>query len=61
MWSLSFGFAGSEQCVWCWIVSLHVSLPSSPDNYSPRTPGHEVIGRVVAVGEGVESWKVGDR
>ncbi|KAK4154443.1 hypothetical protein C8A00DRAFT_42800 [Chaetomidium leptoderma] len=27
----------------------------------PLTPGHEVIGRVAAVGEGVEAWKVGDR
>ena len=28
---------------------------------SPMTPGHEMIGRVAAVGEGVEAWKVGDR
>lgn len=27
----------------------------------PRTPGHEIIGRVVAVGEGEQKWKVGQR
>ncbi|KAK3905224.1 chaperonin 10-like protein [Staphylotrichum tortipilum] len=27
----------------------------------PMTPGHEVIGRVAAVGTGAEKWKVGDR
>ncbi|KAK4032596.1 chaperonin 10-like protein [Parachaetomium inaequale] len=27
----------------------------------PLIPGHEVIGRVAAVGEGVAAWKVGDR
>ncbi|KAK4120224.1 GroES-like protein [Parathielavia appendiculata] len=27
----------------------------------PMTPGHEIIGRVAAVGEGVTKWKVGDR
>ncbi|KAL2158117.1 hypothetical protein VTH06DRAFT_4685 [Thermothelomyces fergusii] len=27
----------------------------------PRVPGHEVIGRVAALGEGVRGWKVGDR
>jgi D-arabinose 1-dehydrogenase-like Zn-dependent alcohol dehydrogenase len=27
----------------------------------PRVPGHEVAGRVDAVGEGVELWNVGDR
>lgn len=25
------------------------------------SPGHEIIGRVVAVGPKVEDWKVGDR
>ena len=25
------------------------------------TPGHELIGRVAAVGTGAEKWKVGDR
>jgi D-arabinose 1-dehydrogenase-like Zn-dependent alcohol dehydrogenase len=27
----------------------------------PITPGHEVVGRVVAVGTGVTDWKLGDR
>ncbi|EEQ33830.1 alcohol dehydrogenase [Microsporum canis CBS 113480] len=27
----------------------------------PRVPGHEIIGHVAAVGEGVTQWKVGDR
>ncbi|KAI0172249.1 putative alcohol dehydrogenase [Hypoxylon sp. FL1284] len=27
----------------------------------PLVPGHEVIGRVAAVGDGVSAWKVGDR
>ena len=30
-------------------------------NFSPIVPGHEIIGYVVAVGEGVSVWKVGDR
>ncbi|CAI6099013.1 unnamed protein product [Clonostachys chloroleuca] len=27
----------------------------------PVVPGHEIIGRVAALGQGVEGWKVGDR
>ncbi|KAK6858850.1 alcohol dehydrogenase GroES-like domain-containing protein [Apiospora arundinis] len=27
----------------------------------PRVPGHEIIGRVAAVGEGVKGWEAGDR
>jgi D-arabinose 1-dehydrogenase-like Zn-dependent alcohol dehydrogenase len=29
--------------------------------FSPLVPGHEVIGRVAAVGADVVAWKVGDR
>jgi D-arabinose 1-dehydrogenase-like Zn-dependent alcohol dehydrogenase len=27
----------------------------------PITPGHEAVGRVVAIGDGVTEWRVGDR
>ncbi|TPX10059.1 uncharacterized protein E0L32_001256 [Thyridium curvatum] len=27
----------------------------------PLVPGHEIVGRIAAVGEGVTGWKVGDR
>src|SRR6267378_514169 len=27
----------------------------------PRVPGHEVVGRIDALGEGVSSWKIGQR
>jgi len=30
-------------------------------NSFPFIPGHEIIGDVVALGSGVNSWKVGDR
>lgn len=29
--------------------------------FSPIVPGHEIIGHVVAVGDGVSGWNVGDR
>jgi propanol-preferring alcohol dehydrogenase len=34
--------------------------PLMPVEY-PRVPGHEVIGRVDAIGDGVEGWNVGNR
>lgn len=30
-------------------------------NTFPRIPGHELIGDIVAVGDGENKWKVGDR
>ena len=27
----------------------------------PRVPGHEIAGRIDAIGKGVEGWKVGQR
>jgi D-arabinose 1-dehydrogenase-like Zn-dependent alcohol dehydrogenase len=32
-----------------------------PNLFYPRAPGHEVIGRIEAVGPGVTAWKVGQR
>ncbi|MFJ7909578.1 alcohol dehydrogenase catalytic domain-containing protein [Kitasatospora sp. NPDC096204] len=32
-----------------------------PGTTFPVTPGHEIAGRIDALGEGVEGWKVGDR
>jgi len=32
-----------------------------PDPSQPVIPGHEVVGVIDAVGEGVTGWKVGDR
>src|SRR5215471_8272068 len=33
----------------------------SPDIRYPRVPGHEVIGKIDALGEGVSGWKLGQR
>jgi D-arabinose 1-dehydrogenase-like Zn-dependent alcohol dehydrogenase len=32
-----------------------------PDIRYPRVPGHEVVGRIDALGEGVSAWKLGQR
>jgi propanol-preferring alcohol dehydrogenase len=32
-----------------------------PAHGLPRVPGHQAVGRVAAVGEGVDGWAVGDR
>src|SRR3712207_4425566 len=35
---------------------------TDPSRQPPRVPGHEVVGRIVAIGEGVPSiWKLGQR
>lgn len=36
-------------------------LMTSTPAVLPRTPGHEIVGTVVQVGEGEQRWKVGDR
>ena len=36
-------------------------LAAFPGIVLPRVPGHEVIGRVDALGPGVEGWRVGER
>ncbi|RKT10319.1 propanol-preferring alcohol dehydrogenase [Paraburkholderia sp. RAU2J] len=32
-----------------------------PEDAQPRVPGHEVVGRIEALGEGVEGWSIGQR
>lgn len=36
-------------------------IPLGLPTRSPIVPGHEIIGRVAEVGEGVAPWKIGDR
>ncbi|HPZ49240.1 MAG TPA: alcohol dehydrogenase catalytic domain-containing protein [Propionibacteriaceae bacterium] len=36
-------------------------IPSYKPNSEPIVPGHEPVGRVVAVGDAVQNWSVGDR
>jgi D-arabinose 1-dehydrogenase-like Zn-dependent alcohol dehydrogenase len=49
-----------EACGICHSDEL-VKLAAWPGMTLPRVPGHEIAGRVDAVGEGVTSWKPGDR
>lgn len=41
-------------------TDLHVVDGELPDPRLPLIPGHEIVGTVVAVGEGVEGWSEGD-
>lgn len=41
-------------------TDLHI-LENTHKNWPPVVLGHEYTGRIVEVGEGVESWQVGDR
>ena len=38
-----------------------VKFGAYPGLQLPRIPGHEIAGKIDAVGEGVTAWKVGDR
>src|SRR5688500_401580 len=42
-------------------TDLHVVDGELPSPKLPLVPGHEVIGRVAALGEGVEQFRIGDR
>lgn len=42
-------------------TDLHVRDGDLPKRRSPVVPGHEVVGRVAALGEGVERFAIGDR
>lgn len=48
----------------CGICGADVSDIESPDRsaQAPRVPGHEIVGRIVAMGDGISSmWQVGQR
>ncbi|PCH35417.1 GroES-like protein [Wolfiporia cocos MD-104 SS10] len=49
---LACGVCASDTCV---------QTQAFPSVVYPRVPGHEIIGDVVAVGEGEQLWKFGDR
>src|SRR5881628_1475530 len=42
-------------------TDLHVVDGELPDPKLPLIPGHEIVGRVEAMGEGVEAFRPGDR
>ncbi|KAB8074488.1 putative alcohol dehydrogenase [Aspergillus leporis] len=48
-----------EACGVC--HSDHFAQVNAMGGGLPRVPGHEIIGRIAAVGEGETNWKVGDR
>src|SRR5215472_17259492 len=49
-----------EACGVC-RTDLHVLDGELPDIHTPLTPGHEVVGRVLAAGPGVERFRRDDR
>jgi len=42
-------------------TDLHVVDGELSDPRLPLVPGHEIVGRVVALGDGVDDWRIGDR
>jgi propanol-preferring alcohol dehydrogenase len=42
-------------------TDLHIVDGELPGTSLPRVPGHEIVGRVLALGAGVSGWQVGDR
>ncbi|WP_321840785.1 alcohol dehydrogenase [Paraburkholderia bannensis] len=49
-----------EACGVCHSDSATVA-PERVEGASARVPGHEVVGRIEAIGEGVEGWALGQR
>ncbi len=42
-------------------TDLQISDGDLAPKHLPIVPGHQAVGRVVAVGDGVDRWKIGDR
>lgn len=51
----------SEACGICHSDSALQQGHFGPMAQFPRIPGHEVIGKIVAVGPNEKKWKIGDR
>ena len=49
-----------EACGVC-RTDLHLVDGELPDTVLPMTPGHEIVGRIAALGEGVQTWQTGQR
>lgn len=49
-----------EACGVCHSDSATIERGTA-DDAQPRVPGHEVVGRIDALGEGVEGWQIGQR
>jgi propanol-preferring alcohol dehydrogenase len=49
-----------EACGVCHSDSATVER-DAPEGAPPRVPGHEVVGRIEALGDGVSGWKIGQR
>jgi propanol-preferring alcohol dehydrogenase len=49
-----------EACGVCHTDAFTVDAPAPGVTY-PRVPGHEVVGRIDALGEGVSNWKLSQR
>jgi len=49
-----------DACAVC-RTDLHLIDGELPTATLPVVPGHEIVGRVTAIGAGVEGWRIGDR
>lgn len=55
--TLQCGFCGSDLN----LILLHDSPTASPFTSFPCVPGHEILGRILEIGDGVEGFAVGER
>src|SRR5258708_12476298 len=49
-----------QACAVC-RTDLHLVDGELPETPLPRVPGHEIVGRVLALGSGGSGWQAGDR
>lgn len=67
MWRVFFGHVLTAKRLGKWLVRsfddrfAYVIRGNADRIRSPIVPGHEIIGHVAALGDGVTGWKAGDR